>query len=695
MTHHSITLTRLLVLIALSSRAGWVQADPSPRAADLSPTEQTASGGAFLHPGGLLTEKDFARMRAKVAAGEHPWIDSWNALIVHPKARSTWKPSPTADMDESRQRASADAVAAYLNILRWRVSGDTAFADCAVRICNGWSAKVNVSSGDGLVGIPIYEFAIVGELLRDYPGWAPGDFARFKTMMEQYLYRSCHNFLVHHEGTPVSHCWANWDLCNMTGILAIGVLCDDRAKYEEAVEYFKNGAGNGSIEHAVPFVYPGGLGQWQETGRDQEHTQLGVGMMAAFCQIAWNQGLDLYGYDHNRFLAAAEYVAAYNLWKPVPYKFYNNADNVNNYWPSEETWGGRGRLQRPIWELIYNHYVVLKGLKAPNLKAMAEVYRPEGFEHDDNFGFGTLTFTLDAAASPYPPSPAPAIPKALTATAGVDRVCLRWTPSETANGYIVQRATSSGGPYETIATYFGAFPVYDDNHVTDGTSYFYVVAAKNQAGTSGNSLEVKATPMNSGNLPSNWKQADIGACSHPGDASYANVSNRTFVVSGTGEGIGAKADGLCFVYTKVTGACTITARRALVKFDGGEWQKTGVMIRESLEPGAKTLMMASGDVGAREAKFGTRASDAQGITWQNGDAYTSPGPPTWFRMRRSGDTFTACQSIDGTTWFTVGTPKIVHMKAVCYIGFAVGSNGDKTDSATFDNVELKNDGRQP
>ncbi len=75
--------------------------------------------------------------------------------------------------------------------------------------------------------------------------------------------------------------------------------------------------------------------------------------------------------------------------------------------------------------------------------------------------------------------------------------------------------------------------------------------------------------------------------------------------------------------------------------------------------------------------------------WQNGNAYTSPGPPTWFRLNRAGDAFTAYQSIDGTTWFTVGKPKIVHMGAACYVGFAVGSNSDHMDSATFDNLEVK------
>ena len=40
---------------------------------------------------------------------------------------------------------------------------------------------------------------------------------------------------------------------------------------------------------------------------------MGIGLMGAFCEMAWNQGVDLYGYDDNRFLKAAQYVAKYNL----------------------------------------------------------------------------------------------------------------------------------------------------------------------------------------------------------------------------------------------------------------------------------------------------------------------------------------------------------------------------------------------
>jgi hypothetical protein len=62
---------------------------------------------------------------------------------------------------------------------------------------------------------------------------------------------------------------------------------------------------------------------------------------------------------------------------------------------------GRGGA-RPIWELIYNHFVVLKKLKAPYVEEYAAKVRPEGGGGDygpnsggyDQLGYGTLTFSL-------------------------------------------------------------------------------------------------------------------------------------------------------------------------------------------------------------------------------------------------------------------------------------------------------------
>jgi hypothetical protein len=372
-------------------------------------SEPTNSGQqAFVHPGLLHTADDFDRMRKHVAAGDQPWKDGWDKLIANPHSSLHYKPRPVEVVyrgydkvhAENYARLFNDIAAAYACALRWRISGDSAYGDKSVEIMNAWSSTLKRIEGTSdrclAAGIYGYEFANAAEIMRTYPGWKPADFARFQTMMVDVFYSMNHDFLLRHNGAKIDHYWCNWDACNMASEIAIGALCDRRDIYEEAVNYFKHGNGNGAIEHAVAVMYPGNLGQWQESGRDQGHNTLGIALMGAVCQMAWNQGDDLFGYDNNRFLAGAEYVAKYNLGNDVPYTLYRNSD-VTQPVISDH---GRGDL-RPCWELIFNHYVVLQGMSAPYSTLFAEKVRPEGGGGDygpnsggfDQLGYGTLTYT--------------------------------------------------------------------------------------------------------------------------------------------------------------------------------------------------------------------------------------------------------------------------------------------------------------
>jgi autotransporter-associated beta strand protein len=657
-------------------------------------TVSSHAQSSFVHPGGLHTQADLDRMKARVAAGESPWIESWNALLQNSKAQSTYNPAPQANMGASRQRASADAVAAYFNAIRGYIADSPAHTDNAIRICNLWSAAVNQvpSGGDqpGLSGLYAYQFAVVGEILRMHVGtrWAQADFDRFKNMCRQYLYPICNDFLVNHRGTCITHYWANWDAANIAALAAIGVLLDDQAIFNEGLSYFMAGAGNGAIQNAVFHLHPGGpdqpygLGQWQETGRDQEHNALGVGLLATFCQIAWNQGVDMFSYDNNRLLAGAEYVAQFNLGQDVPYAFYDNCDDVNQYWPATHD---RGRLQRPIWEMLYNHYVVRQGLSAPGVTAIAALNRPEGFSHDDHFGYGTLAYTLDATASGYP-STAPGVPVSLTAEDGVGAISLAWNPVPTANGYLVRRATASGGPYTTIATYRGTYSRFTDTAVVNGTTYYYRVAAQNQAGTGGDSDEVSATPLAvSATLPDGWARRDIGAVAEAGAANYSSAGGGTLFVSGAGAGIGGTADGGGYAFATVNGDTSITAHRIGASGAAGVNGRIGLMIRESLAPDAKAQTLFVGDVGFREARFGTRANTGGPMSFITGNGYSSNA---WFRLVRSGDTFSAYQSGDGVVWHFVGST-VVAMPATVHVGIAAGSGRDNLLRGDFDHVSLE------
>jgi endoglucanase len=90
-------------------------------------------------------------------------------------------------------------------------------------------------------------------------------------------------------------------------------------------------------------------------------------------------------------------------------------------------------------------------------------------------------------------NPALAAPTGLTATGSNAAVSLSWTAVSGATGYNVKRSTTSGTGYTTVATGVAATS-YSDTGLTNGMTYYYMVAATNANGDGINSSEVNATP---------------------------------------------------------------------------------------------------------------------------------------------------------------------------------------------------------
>ena len=139
-------------------------------------------------------------------------------------------------------------------------------------------------------------------------------------------------------------------------------------------------------------------------------------------------------------------------------------------------------------------------------------------------GLNSTHVTITEAAT----LPPPAAPAGVAAVGGSAQARVTWDVVPGATTYNLWRATTSGGPYTLIAGNIGSVNLgYDDNAVTNLTTYYYAVTA-NGVGTSVNSAEVSATPAaivtgltaraGSGQILLNW----IGSP----DASY-NVKRST------------------------------------------------------------------------------------------------------------------------------------------------------------------------
>ncbi|WP_435853851.1 alginate lyase family protein [Streptomyces purpurascens] len=391
-------------------------------------TPASAADAPFAHPGLLHTRTDLDRMAAKVKAGAKPYAAGFTKLTANRHAQSGWQANPQATVYRgagSPQNYAAlynDIHAAYQNALRYHVGGEDAHADTAVAILNAWSGKLTSIQGSAdrflAAGLYGYQFANAAELVRDRDDF---DLGRAQELLSDVFLPLSDGFLSHHNNAVVTNYWPNWDLTALACVLATGIFCDDRAGVERAVEYFKHGDGMGSVRHAIPVVHDDGLAEWVEAGRDQGHALLGVGLMGTVCEMAWNQGIDLYGYDDSRFLKGAEYVAKWSLGGDVPYTANTRSKGAIGGWSGSETAteaaGVDPGMTRPIWAMIANHYTRRRGLSASYVTRAAIKAAPEGGGGDygpnsggfDQLGFGTLAFTRERAAEvSSAPSPGPA-----------------------------------------------------------------------------------------------------------------------------------------------------------------------------------------------------------------------------------------------------------------------------------------------
>ncbi|MFE5888141.1 alginate lyase family protein [Streptomyces sp. NPDC056468] len=370
-----------------------------------------AAPATFTHPGMLHNAGDINRAKVRVAAGTDPWLSGWNRLTANSHAQSTWTHRATATIirggtGQNYGLLYNDIAAAYQNALRWRVGGTEANARCAATILNAWSRTLTTLTGNAdrflAAGLYGWQFANACELMRGYSGF---DLAAAQEMLVRVFHPLNNQFLTGHNDACITNYWANWDLCNVASVMAIGILTDDAAKYDRAVTYFKSGAGNGAIQKAVPFLYANvdgyDLGQWQESGRDQGHTMMGMGQMGAICEMAWNQGDDLYSYDGRRFMKAAQYVAKYNRGSDVPFTTYNWGSGQNCAPQSQTVISSASRGQvRPVWAMLHYHYGRRLLLDDKYIADMCFSVAPEGGGGDygsdsggfDQLGFGTLMY---------------------------------------------------------------------------------------------------------------------------------------------------------------------------------------------------------------------------------------------------------------------------------------------------------------
>ncbi len=262
----------------------------------------------------------------------------------------------------------------------------------------------------------------------------------------------------------------------------------------------------------------------------------------------------------------------------------------------------------------------------------------------------------------------PPAPTGLTATAGNTQVSLSWTASSGAVSYNVYRGTSSRGEgTNAVATGITATP-YTDSSLTNGTPYYYTVAAVSSSGTSPQSNEASATPQAGVPL------APIGLTATAGNAqvslSWTASSGATSynVYRGTaagGEAAAAFATGITttsYTDTSAANGTTYYYKVAAVNGSGNSPQSNEAYATP--QSGATASFMISRNGGAFTQSVTANVGDTITYQWSSSDGasyafYDTIGPngsdgcgnttgPTTFTPAAGGtsglNTLVSCQA---------------------------------------------------
>lgn len=313
--------------------------------------------------------------------------------------------------------ASADAIAAHTQALMWVYTGDERHAQNCAKILNAWSILKRNEGGNWYLQASWItpHLTNAAELLRaTYPKWEEKEITAFSQMLDSTLLPIFHNrkaygnrlFSVSYAMMAIGvfnndraafaeglHRWVSYVPCWIyleedgpvpfqPNYLETGPSNDELARLytstgknpqeswifrEEEIQarmkeqklgddssMFKQINMRTLWYRAPKEAYVDGLAA--ETYRDLGHCDLALGGLGSAAEVAWHQGIDLYGMEEKRLVAFLELHSALRIDEVIPPAFYRV----------------RGTPVNPTFEIVYNHYVNRKGKDLPKTKAFIE-----------------------------------------------------------------------------------------------------------------------------------------------------------------------------------------------------------------------------------------------------------------------------------------------------------------------------------
>lgn len=362
----------------------------------------------FVHPGLLHTAADVKRMQRLIRQKNEVAMGSYEKLKADPKAQADYQmqgPYEHIARDGkyrwTKTPCENDFLAAYYNALMYVLTGDESHAQTATAIIRAYASKLQTVNINDPLCSGLQGFILINacELLRyQYKGWTQDNTRQTIDMFRRAFLPVLDRF---DWMSPYAN--GNWGAINNKMRMAYAIYTDDARQYMQAKDFYLRGHDDGSLSNYIINAE----GQCQESGRDQAHVMLGIGVLAETCEMAWNQGDDLYAALDNRLLAAYEYTSRANLGYDVPFQTWHDLTGRYCNW-NVLAEGALGQW-RSVFEIAYNHYVGRRHLPMPyTSRVLGHYVRPEGAGFTcDNPGFGSLLFYRNTQVDATSEVPAP------------------------------------------------------------------------------------------------------------------------------------------------------------------------------------------------------------------------------------------------------------------------------------------------
>ena len=202
------------------------------------------------------------------------------------------------------------------------------------------------------------------------------------------------------------------------------------------------------------------------------------------------------------------------------------------------------------------------------------------------------------------------------------------------------------------------------------------------------SITLFVVPQGSGGtLPAGWTANDIGG---PTPAGSSTESSGTYTVKGGGADIWGTTDQFQYASKDLSGDGYVQANCTAVQ-NTNAWAKAGVMIRNGTAANAMfayaCITPSNGIAFQYRTTTGGSAAQAQ-VTGQT--------VPKYLKVQRTGNSFSAYYSANGTSWTQIGTAQTIAMATAAKAGLAVTSHAQGTlNTSTFNNVTVAPLGQPP